>query len=587
MVAMASTAISAPPAARVPTSAPIAKLRAHLDARLGSLISERFSFWIHWQEIAKYLIPRRYKWLVTPNQGNRGSPINQAIIDNTAGIALRTCAAGMMSGMTSPGRPWFRYTIDNLELREVPAVKLWLDEVTRRMLIVFAESNFYTTLATMYSDLGSFGTFAGVIKEDFDDVIRFYPFCAGEYCLENDKRLHVSTCYRQFVQTIGQVVNEFGLENCSASVRSAYENGGAALAREIIVCHAIEPNNDRLAHEMGAMRRFPFRETYWEYGSTQDTMLRITGLHEESLIAPRWDIVGNDAYGRSPGMDALGDIKQLQVEQKRKAQAIDKMVNPPMVADAALKNEPASLLPGGVTYVASTGGVGFKPAYEVKPEISALLEDMNEVRGRIKATWFYDIFLMISQMEGVQPRNDLEILERKEEKLIQLGPVVERFENECLSPAIERTFNIMLRAGLIPPPPKELQGQHVHPQYVSPLALAQKAAMTTGLERLATFVGRISAGENGVQGVGPEAMDNIDWDEMTQQYADMMGVPEKVMKPFAVVLQIRAARAKQQQAAQAMQASQAAVDGAKTLSETQVGGGQSALGMMMGGAAAR
>lgn len=567
--------------AAAPTgSLEVQKLLQHLTSRLTGLITDRMSFWAHWQEIAKYLIPRRYKWLVTPNQGNRGSPINQAIIDNTATIALRVCASGMMAGITSPGRPWFRFTVDNLDLREVPAVKLWLDEVTKRMLTVFAESNFYTALATMYGDLISFGTHALTIREDFEDVIRCYNFCVGEYCLANNPRMEVDTCYRTFVLSVAQVVREFGLANCSTNVQGQHATGGASLAKEIVIAHAIEPNDDGLTERMAGMNRFPYRECYWEFGTSTDKCLRITGLHENALIAPRWDIVGNDAYGRSPGMDALGDIKQLQVEQKRKAQAIDKMVNPPMVGDVALKNEPASLLPGGVTYVQSTAGVGFKPAYEVRPQIGELMEDLKEVQQRIRSTFFWDLFLMISQMEGVQPRNELEIMERKEEKLIQLGPVLERFENECLDKAIDRTFNIMLRAGLLPTVPQELLGVHVKPEYISILALAQKAAMTAGIERFVSFVGRLAAGQTGIQGIGPEVLDNVDADETVDLYADMMGVPAKVVRPFAQVLKIRAARAKQAQARAAMETAGAAVQGAKVLSETDVGGGINALQAM-------
>lgn len=573
-----------PPPPKVPAVSEnaLAKLMTHLTGRLAGMISDRISFWVHWQEIAKYLIPRRYKYLITPNQANRGSPINQAIIDNTGTIAHRVCASGMMAGITSPGRPWFRFTLDDQELVELPQVKLWLDEVTKRMLTVFAESNFYTALATMYGDLVAFGTHAMVIREDFEDVIRCYNFCLGEYVLENNPRMEVDTCIRQFVMTVCQVVDEFGLENVSDTVKTLYDSKGAGLGREIIVCHALEPN-DNLTTEMGAMRRFPFREVYWEMGQTEK-LLRLTGLHENALIAPRWDIVGNDAYGRSPGMDALGDVKQLQVEQKRKAQAIDKMVNPPMTAHVSMKNEPASLLPGGVTYVQDNSpGAGFRPAYEVKPQIGELMEDIKEVQQRVRTTFFWDLFLMISQMDGVQPRNELEILERKEEKLVQLGPVLERFENECLDKAINRTFQIMLRAGLLPPVPAELRGQHVKPEYISILALAQRAAMTTGIERLVTFVGRVAAGQTGIQGIGPEALDTVDWDEAIDQYGDMMGVPAKILRPYAEVLKIRKQRADQQQQMAAMGQAQAAVDGAKTLSETEVGGGQNALQLMLGG----
>jgi len=322
------------------------------------------------------------------------------------------------------------------------------------------------------------------------------------------------------------------------------------------------------------MQKFPYREVYWEWGQGIQTYLSCRGFHENPVIAVRWSIVGNDAYGRGPGMDALGDIKQLQVEQKRKAQAIDKMVNPPMLADSSLRNEPATLLPGGVTFVNTTSGVGFKPIYEVKPEIEQMMKDIQECQGRVNAAFYKDLFMMISEIDTV--RSATEIDQRKEEKLIQLGPVLERFEGECLDPALERVFNIMLRGGLLPPVPQELKGQFVRPEYISILAQAQRAAMTAGLERFAQFVGGLIA-------VNPEAADNMDTDELIEEYADMLNVPAKVVRPLAEVLQIRQQRAQQQQQAQALQETMAAVQGAKTLSETDVGGGQNALALMAGG----
>ena len=556
----------------------VIQLRQHLDQRLGGLLVDRYSFWVHWREIADYLLPRRYKWLITPNQASRGSPINQRIIDNTATRALRTLAAGMMAGITSPGRPWFRLTLDDPDLAEAPDVRQWLDEVASRMLTVFAESNFYTALGTLYEDLGSFNTAAMIIYEDFDDVIRCYTSCAGEYFLANSDRLAVDTLYRQFVMTTQQMAAKFGVQNCSPTVQQAIRTGGASLSREIIVAHAIEPNGDQWKGERG-FRGMPWREAYWEWGSGTHMILARRGFHECPFIAPRWSIVGNDAYGRGPGMDALGDIKQLQVEQKRKAQAIDKMVNPPLVASVELKNEPASMLPGGVTYANLTGpgSVGIRPVYEVKPDLSAMAEDLKEVQQRIDDTFFVNLFLMISQLDTT--RTATEIDARREEKLIQLGPVLERFQNEALDPAIDRTFNIMLRAKLLPPIPPELRGQHVKTEYISMLAQAQKAAMTAGLERFVAFVGNSAA-------AFPEALDNVDIDEAIDEYAEMLGVSPKVVRPIAEVTKIRAAKAQQQAQQQGMQTSLAAVQGAQVLSKTDVGGGQNALQKMLGNAPA-
>ena len=551
------------------------RLRQHVDDRLNSLKSDRMSWWTHWREIADYLIPMRYKWLITPNQGNRGSPVNQRIIDNTGTIALRVLAAGMMSGITSPGRPWFRLTIDDDELGDDPDVKTWLAEVQKRMARVFAESNFYNALAVMYRDLGAFGTAPMDIYEDFDDVIRCYNNAAGEYFLANGPRQNVTTKYREFVLTVAQVDEQFGTSNCSETVQGAIRTGGAMLAREVKIGHAIEPNNNMVPGAPG-IDGMPYREIYWELGSGQNYILRIKGFQECPFIAPRWDIIGNDAYGRSPGMDALGDIKALQVEQKRKAQAIDKHVNPPMIADVSLRNEPASLLPGGVTYVATVAnGVGFKPAYEIAPDFSGLAEDIKEVQERIKTTFFNDLFMMISQLDTV--RTATEIDARKEEKLIQLGPVLERFENEALDPAIDCTFNIMLRGKLLPPIPQVLaiKGSHIKVEYVSMLAEAQKAVSTAAIERLAAFVGNITA-------VDPHAIDNIDTDEAIDTYADLLGVDPKILRSAAKVQAIRDAKMKAVQQQQQMQQTMAGVQGAQTLSQTDVGGGANALQVMLG-----
>lgn len=551
----------------------IVRLRQHVDQRMVGLRMDRYSWWLHWREIADYLLPRRYTWLVTPNKTNRGSPINQRIIDSSATKSWRVLSSGMMSGMTSPGRPWFRMTLEDQDLAEQAGVKLWLDQCTKRMERVYSSSNFYNGMATLYGDLGSFGSGPMILYEDFHTVIRTYNPCAGEYYLAIGPTGEVDTLYREFVYTTYQVAKEFGVENCSPTVQQAVQTGGAALTREIVIGHAIEPNEDIIPGAIG-VRGAAFREVFWEMGSSETDVLRIRGFRERPFIAPRWDVSGNDAYGRSPAMDALGDIKQLQVEQKRKAQAIDKLVNPPMVGDVQLKNQPASLLPGGVTYVnMGQGNVGFKPAYEINPQIQHLLADIQDVRQRIGDAFFEDLFMMISQLDTV--RTATEIDERKEEKLIQLGPVIERFNNEALDPSIDRTFNVMFRRGLFPPVPDVLRGQNIQAQYISMLSEAQNAASTAGVERFAQFVGNIA-------GAVPEALDNVDWDEMIEEYAEMLDVSPKVIVPLAKVMQIRAQRAKQQASQQQGQNALAAVEGAQVLSNTDVGGGVNALQKLVG-----
>ena len=290
--------------------------------------------------------------------------------------------------------------------------------------------------------------------------------------------------------------------------------------------------------------------------------------------------MGNDVYGRSPGMDALADIKALQVEQKRKAQAIEKMVNPPMVADVSLKNQPATLLPGGVTYLpGSAAGVGFRPVYEINPPLPGLVQDIQEVQRRIQQAFYADLWLMISQLDDV--RTATEINERKEEKLLMLGPVLERLHSELLNPALKRTFGIMQRNNLLPPAPEVLGNNSVQIEYISMLAQVQKAVATTGIERLVSFVGNVAAAQ-------PEALDNIDFDEVVTEYADMLGISPRMIASQEKIMAIRQARASaatQQQAQnQALKVGMTAVQGAKILSQTEIGGGVNALEAMTSGA---
>lgn len=556
-----------------------AELRKHVDNLLVGLRVDRYSWWTHWREIADYVKPRRYKWLITPNQMNKGSPVNNRIIDSTATLAHRTCAAGMMAGITSPSRPWFRLTLEDNDMAEFPAVRVWLDEVARRLLHIFAESNYYTSKHVQYGDLAAFGTAPVIIYEDFKDVARFYNTCAGEYYLQNSNRLEVDTLAREFVRNISQLVQEFGIKNTTVDVQTSFKSAGAQLTREKIVSHAIEPNaDDRTPH----LRGYPFREVYWEWGSSTNYVLRTRGFHEFPVSAPRWEVSANAPYGDDcPGMMALGDTKQLQVEQKRKAQGIDKQVNPPLLGDPALKNEPMSTIPGGVTYVANIGTtVGLKPIYEVKPDLEHMVKDLQEIQKRIDRAYFKDLFLMISELDTV--RSATEVAERKSEKMLQLGPMLERFHNEALKVDIDRTFAIAWRARLIPPPPPEMRGQRIKIEYTSILAEAQKAVMTTAIERLVGFVGNIAAGQEG-RGGHPDILDNIDWDEVTDEYAGMLGVPAKIIVPMVKVAKMRLQRQHDAQASQQAQNALAAVQGLKTMSDVQVGGGKNAVQMMTGG----
>jgi hypothetical protein len=563
-------------------------LFAKLEARRGALYIWRHSFWVHWSILAQYFLPRRWQWLVVANRTWRGSPINDSIIDSTGLLAVRTCAAGLWTGLTSPSRPWFKIEIALPWVKAYAAALAWLEDTQKRVYTVLAQSNFYQTMAQAFQDVVVFGTAPVIEYEDFEDVIRFYLPTAGEYFLAAGARFSVDVLNRDFNLTVSQLVEFAGIEKCPEQVRNLWVSGGGQLETEFTVCHSIEPNfavssqdgKDPIKLIPGV---FTFRETYWLRGTKTEEPIVVRGFYERPFFAARWSTVSNEPYGRSPCMDALGDNKQVQLETKRKAEYIEKGIRPPMGADPNLKNEPSSIIPGNITYVSTANGAkGFWPLFEVRPEwLAGMTKDIDTVNARIDKALFVDLFMAISRMEGVQPRNELELTKRDLERLQELGPFVHMFENEFAGPAIQRTLNILRRRRMLKPLPQSMLGVPLKITYVSIMKLAQNAAKSVSMKDVFQVGGILSSAAKAA-GL-PDPLRTLNLDKAFREYADVDEFPQNLWYPDDEVQAHDEAKAHAAAAAQVPGAAMAAVDAAKTMSETSLGGG-SALGAMLGGA---
>lgn len=504
--------------------------------RLEELKKVRQPYESQWREQAEFIEPTRLR-LTTAD----GKPLSRSkIIDSTATFALRTLQSGMHSGITSPARPWFRLTTDDPDLKDFAPVKEYLSVVEQRMREVFQGSNLYTAFHTGYGDLGQFGQSLGILVDDDDDTIRMQQLLHGRFWIARDEKGRVTTLYREFRWSVQRIVGKFGYARCSQTIKTAYDGG--KYDDVFTICHAIEPRLSRDPSKIDKANK-PFLSNYWEDQGREIDLLEESGFDENPLIGPAWELAGDDHYATCPGEIALGDIKMLQKEQTRKLEGIDKLVRPPMTGPTSMRNNPASLLPGAITYADDPTGKGFRQAMEVQLRLSELAQDIRETQERIRQSFYADLFLMLSNMEGIQPRNQFEIAERKEEKLLALGPVLENIYNGQLEPVIDRTYAIMNRRRLLPPPPPDLQNQELKIEYISMLAQAQKAVATGGIERGLAFVGQLAA-------VKPDVLDKIDGDETVDVYFDMLGVPPSIVVPDDEVAKTREARQKRQQMAE-------------------------------------
>lgn len=540
-------------------------------ARKSALWSERSSWLTHWREISENQQPRAGRFVVTDR--NKGDKRANKILDNTAVFGARTLAAGLMSGVTSPARPWFRLEIRDKDLMESAAVKTWLHDTAELLRAIFASSNTYRALHTIYEELGLFGTAASVVLPDFENVIHHHPLTVGEYALATNHKGEVDTLCREFQMTVGQMVQQFGRENCSNTVQDLFAKGNYDTWVDVV--HMLEPRRERDTRKLDGKNK-RFASLYLEPGKDQaDKYLSESGFDRFPGLTPRWVVTGNDVYGTSPGMECLGDVKQLQHQQLRKGQAIDYQVNPPLTVPTKYKEATKARLPGGVFYVDSTGpGGGVRSAFEVNLNLQHLGLDIADVRERIRSAYYADLFLMM-QGDTRSGITATEVAERHEEKLLMLGPVLERLHNELLSPLIDITFDMAEKAGILPEPPPELEGMDLNVEFISVLAQAQRAVVTQGIDRLIGTVG-------GMAQLKPEVLDKIDFDQVVDDLGNAYGVNPKIILPDNAVAAMREQRAQAAQAAQAAAAMPAMVDAAKTAGDVNVQGVQDVMNGLMG-----
>jgi hypothetical protein len=253
-------------------------------------------------------------------------------------------------------------------------------------------------------------------------------------------------------------------------------------------------------------------------------------------------------YGSDcPGMTALGDTKALQLGEKRYYQALDKVGNPPLQGSAQVaaktgNNAPA---PGSVT-ILGANDVGLKSIYEnYRPDLQAIHINQERTEQRISTAFYEDLFLMMINSDRRQI-TATEVAERHEEKLLALGPVLERLHNELLDKAVDRTFEIAVAAGIVPPAPKELQGRELAVEYISILAQAQRMVAVSGIERTAGFISSLAA-------IWPSARHKFDPMNAADEYGHAMGVSPKIIRADDEAAELAGAEAQQVAAQQQAQ----------------------------------
>lgn len=537
--------------------------------RYNDLKNERNRWLDIWKEVSNFVDPFEGQYVV---RNRHDKDINQQyILDNSATRSLNTLVAGLASGATSPARQWFKIVPKSIKLHsDVPdSVKRWCADVERILIKTFHNSNTYNSLHSLYTQLCLFGVAADIISPDVNNVLNHSVLNAGEFCIQSDAKGVVNTLYRDFELTAAQLIEMFGYENVNEATRVAYNCG--KVEERFLIGHAIEP---RYIRDVDSFKKtdMPFASYYFYldgsgFNSEANKIILSEGGYEIfPALCPRWNVITGNNYGKSPAIVSLPNVKQLQAETKIKLETLELVTNPPLIAPASARQDPISTMPGAINF--STGiEQSIKPIISSTGDINAIMTDISLLQRQIQSDFHADLFLLIQSAQDDR-KTATEIQALKEEKMLVLGPVIERLQHELLEPLINITIAQLQNFDMIPPPPPEINDMsgrdgEVRPkvefdlEFSSMLAQSQRAVDINSLDRMMAAV-------QAMAGVKPEILDNIDGDGLFNAYADRLSVDPKVCLERDKVEELRAQRAQAQQQAQQLDNAQ---QGAAMLSD--------------------
>ena len=509
------------------------KLAADLKNNLSRLMEKRSNWEIHWQEVADYMLPRKADITMERPKGDKRHTV---IFDGTAIHSLELLASSLHGMLTSSVNRWFGLRFKETAVNQNDEAREWLEEVTDKMYLAISRSNFQQEVFETYFDLIAFGTSCLQIEEDKDDIIRFSSRHVKELYISEDSKGMVNCIYRRFKMSAKATVDKFGLEILSKKTQDTFKK---SQFEDIDIVHVVKPR-DMYNPRKQDKQNMPYTSIYFEYETGH--IISEGGFREFPYVVPRYLKASNELYGRSPGMNALPDVKVLNKMVEVGMKAAQKQVDPPLLVPDDSMLMPIRMSPGSINYYRS----GSRDRIETL-NIGAnnpLGLNMEDQRRQAISQTFHVDQLLITENRNMTAT---EVVQRNQEKMRILGPVLGRLQSELLQPMIIRIFNIMMRNNLFPQAPEILLNQEIDVEYVSPMALAQRGEELNSIVKGLELFGNISQ-------LAPVALDYIDPPGLIKNLIKILGLPATMIRSDTEVQQIAAEKAEAE--AQQIQAQQ-------------------------------
>lgn len=516
-----------------------------------------------WDLIERFVLPFRGDFYQTLNSEHEVDWHRRDIYDSTAVFAVQSLAASLQSNLTNPSMSWFTLMFRDEELKDSDAASEWLEKCSRLIFEALQDSNFNIEIAEMYIDLVGFGTTV-LTEENEDDLIwkglNFQALPIREIFFEEDHNKGVHILYRRLQMTAVQMVTKWGKEGVPDEVNT-WAKGAQGATEKHTVIFCIYPRDNKKDADVSkplAPKQRPFGFKYvLKTGHT--TLGEEGGYYEMPAFVGRWRKVAGSRWGHSPASVALADILTTNQLVEATLEAAGKNVDPTTLANETALIGDLDLDRGSLNIVNDIEGIRI---HEAGSRFDTSFIQLDRLQEAIRKAFYMDQL----ELKESPAMTATEVNVRREMIQRLIGPTLGRLQTDILDPLVQRSFNIMFRAGQLPEPPEGITITEMDIEYTGPLPRAQKMEEAQAIDRW--LMGLAEKAE-----FFPEALDLVDLDKAERHKAKLLGVPSLAMKSKAEIEEVREARKKQEQLMQAAASLQAGGEAAQS-----VGAGATAVG---------
>lgn len=480
-------------------------------ARFHRAKMQRSSWESLWRDCYAYSLPSRddapFAATSSPSPAfsNSTSLGRERLFDGTAPDAVDQLAASLLAELTPPWARWFGFAPG----REIPEqlhgdLVPKLERAAEIMQQHFDRSNFAVEIHQCFLDLVVSGTACLSFEETTPGQMSAFRFAAvplWDVVLEEGKDGRLDSAYRRNRLSRLQLQARFPAAEIPTS--RSHESD-----RLYTVIEAVTPRETGSGYDYCAVLEGGGEK------SSAPHLLSHARLDQSPFLSFRWMKAPGEAYGRSPVMKALPDIKTankvVELTLKNAAIAVtgiwqaddDGVLNP-----ATVKLVPGTIIPKAV------GSSGLTPL-QAPGNFNVSDLTLTTLRQAIRSSLLTDRLATVA----TPGMTATEVLHRAAETARLLGATYGRLQAELLTPLVTRAMAILSRRGELPN--LALDGRTITLQYRSPLARRQAQLEAQGALSWLDIARQL----------GPDAAAILDGPKAARWAAKMLDLPANLLR---------------------------------------------------------